>query len=131
MSDLEPKEPGEHCNARKSDGSGHCGHTAGWGTDHTGHGRCKYHGGSTPNQEKAIMEELSETAENVSVAYRLFTKHVKQKAEAGEFEDVDWAILDRIGRTSFDRSGNGPSEKREVTGEGGGGIVINLDDGDS
>lgn len=53
------------CGARKS-GGGTCGQVAGWGTDHTGYGHCKLHGGSTPNgrtfarlaQAKAEVERL-------------------------------------------------------------------------
>ena len=44
---LQKKEPGELCNARKSDGSGYCKQPAGFGTDHVGSGRCKYHGGAS------------------------------------------------------------------------------------
>jgi len=112
MSDLPPKEPDEHCNARKVDGSGYCQHTAGWGTDHTNHGRCKYHGGNTEAQEKSIIKELEDAAEDASVAIRLALKHEREAAEAGE--EVNWKKLDRLGRTAFDRTDNGPTEKREV-----------------
>lgn len=47
MSTLKKKEPDDHCNGRKRDGSGYCGQTAGWGTDHPGTGRCKWHGGAS------------------------------------------------------------------------------------
>ena len=36
------------CGAKKRQGPGLCGQTAGWGTDHPRKGRCKLHGGSTP-----------------------------------------------------------------------------------
>jgi hypothetical protein len=39
------------CNSRKKDGST-CRAFAGQGTDHPGVGRCKFHGGSTPNGRK-------------------------------------------------------------------------------
>lgn len=38
----------EKCGARKTDGSGTCEQPAGFGTDHVGAGRCKFHGGATP-----------------------------------------------------------------------------------
>lgn len=44
---LPSKEPDEHCNARTRSG-GYCKNRAGYGTDHVGVGRCKFHGGSTP-----------------------------------------------------------------------------------
>jgi hypothetical protein len=36
---------------------GVCGHARGWGTDHPGSGRCKLHGGSSPNGRKAAGKE--------------------------------------------------------------------------
>lgn len=41
-----------HCGATTRAG-GTCRNPAGKGTDHLGHGRCKNHGGSTPNHRKA------------------------------------------------------------------------------
>lgn len=43
-----PSPPPAKCGARTRHGSGTCAHTAGWGTDHPGYGRCKMHGGSSP-----------------------------------------------------------------------------------
>ena len=130
MTDLPKKDPDENCNARKSDGSGYCSHTAGWGTDHTGHGRCKYHGGSTPNQEKSLIDDLEDAAADAAVAYRLKLKHVRQQVEAGEHDDIDWQELDRLARTAFDRTGVGPSETRELKDESDGdgfGTTVILD----
>src|SRR6202035_4558885 len=53
---TEPKGTGAPCGAKKTNGSGLCGHAAGWGTDHPGFGRCKLHGGSVPNGIKAASE---------------------------------------------------------------------------
>lgn len=44
-----------HCGANKRQGEGTCTRPAGWGTDHAGFGRCKLHGGSTPNQSRAAQ----------------------------------------------------------------------------
>lgn len=131
MSDLPPKDPDEHCNARKTNGSGYCGHTAGWGTDHTGHGRCKYHGGSTQNQEKNLIEDLEDAAGDAAIAYKLKLKHIREKVEDDEFQEIDWQELDRLARTAFDRSGHGPTEKKEVEGDVTGEIIVNFDDADT
>lgn len=40
-----------HCGAKTRAGTP-CRRPAGWGTDHAGHGRCKLHGGNTPNGRK-------------------------------------------------------------------------------
>lgn len=45
-SDLIPKDPADgKCMARTNDGN-YCGQAQGWGTDHPGSGRCKFHGGN-------------------------------------------------------------------------------------
>lgn len=47
--DQSIKPSGKYCNARKkkSGGYGYCRQVAGYGTDHVGTGRCKFHGGSS------------------------------------------------------------------------------------
>ena len=141
MSDLDPREADEYCNARKTDGSGYCKHEAGWGTDHAGHGRCRFHGGNTQDQEKNLIDKLEDAAGDAAVAYKLRLKHIREKVEAGETEDIDWGEFDRLGRTVFDRAPNAPNkaEKRELehSGEVSGSlfelppeVTDNWDDGD-
>lgn len=48
---LPVRPPTQTCNARLSRGSGYCSNQAGKGTDHTGYGRCKLHGGLSPRDE--------------------------------------------------------------------------------
>ena len=129
--DLPPKEPGDKCNARKTDGSGYCQHAAGWGTDHTGVGRCKFHGGSTPDQEKGIINELEDAAEHSAVALRLQLKHLRESLEAGE--DVDPSELNQLAKTVLDRTPSAPNktETQEVTGEDGGPLMVIERNGDS
>jgi len=130
--DLPPKDADKYCNARKTDGSGYCQHTAGWGTDHTGTGRCRYHGGNTQAQEKGVISELEDAAEHASTALELQLKHIKQEIEKGE--EIDASELDRLARTVFDRSGYGPTEKQELehSGEGDDGeILIDFNDVDT
>jgi hypothetical protein len=50
------KNVGVTCGAKKRHG-GKCAMPAGWGTNHYGIGKCKLHGGSTPNQVKAAASE--------------------------------------------------------------------------
>ncbi|MGI5155791.1 hypothetical protein [Microbispora sp. CA-102843] len=51
------------CHGKKRDGSGtYCHRPAGWGTDHVGIGRCKLHGGSTPNHGTAARQEIARQA---------------------------------------------------------------------
>ena len=46
-----------HCGARNRTG-GTSGLTQGWGTDHPGVGRCRFHGGSSPNARRAAAEQI-------------------------------------------------------------------------
>jgi hypothetical protein len=41
----------------KTRAGGKCGRPKGWGTDHAGHGRCKFHGGASPSGRKAAGRE--------------------------------------------------------------------------
>lgn len=49
------------CGAERR-GGGECGRPAGWGTSHPGIGRCKNHGGSTPNHQRAAEREIAARA---------------------------------------------------------------------
>jgi hypothetical protein len=51
----------KRCDARTRKGT-FCSHPAGYGTDHLGRGRCRYHGGSTPSQRNHVAQ-----ADGVSV----------------------------------------------------------------
>lgn len=116
MNDLDPKDPDEKCNARRTDGSGYCKQPAGWGTDHQ-QGRCKFHGGATPDHEKHIIDELEDAAEHASTAFKLRLKHIRRQVENGDHDEIDWQELDRLGRNVLDRTGHGKGEKHEHTGE--------------
>lgn len=50
-----------HCGGKTRAG-GSCARPKGWGTDHPGTGRCKLHGGSTPNGRKSAQREQAVTA---------------------------------------------------------------------
>ena len=50
------------CGANKTNGGGTCKQPAGWDTDHTGHGRCKWHGGCTPSHVNAAKREALQEA---------------------------------------------------------------------
>jgi hypothetical protein len=127
MSDLPKRDADDKCNARKTDNSGYCEHRAGWGTEHTGVGRCKFHGGLTPNQERGIIDELEDGAQDAATALRLRLKHVRQAVEDGDAEDIDWSQVDRLARTVLDRTGHGKTETRELTGEDGDDIKVTSD----
>ena len=45
------------CGAKRLKVASKCRRPAGWGTDHAGRGRCKLHGGSTPDHRKAAARQ--------------------------------------------------------------------------
>lgn len=75
----------EQCGGTKRNGQP-CTQRAGYGTEHVGIGKCKFHGGCTPNHQKAAETELAKRA------VRTY----------GLDQEVDpWtALLDEIARTN-------------------------------
>lgn len=53
-------DDGPKCGAKKHQGDGRCGQTAGWGTDHVGYGPCKLHGGNTPTVRRGAERQRLE-----------------------------------------------------------------------
>lgn len=49
----------DHCGAARRSDNAPCQRPAGWGTDHVGLGRCKLHGGCTPNHVTAARKALA------------------------------------------------------------------------
>lgn len=45
------------CGAHARQSGAPCKRPAGWGTEHPGMGRCKLHGGNTPNHRKAVQRQ--------------------------------------------------------------------------
>jgi hypothetical protein len=57
----EPPRYAKICGATKPNGDP-CAHAPGWGTDHAGTGRCKYHCGATPTGKKSAQTEQARQA---------------------------------------------------------------------
>lgn len=66
--DNPPGHDGPRCLGGLRNRNGLCGQVAGWGTEHLGTGRCKLHGGSTPNHVKAAHTEQLERDASAAVA---------------------------------------------------------------
>jgi hypothetical protein len=84
---LVSKRAAAHCRATKRTG-GKCTMAAGWGTDHPGIGRCKWHGGCTPSHVKAAAQE----------EYRQLLGKPK---EINPFEAIMWCIRIRAGEVEW------------------------------
>lgn len=75
------------CGAKRRKG-GKCGMGAGWGTNHPGTGRCKLHGGSTPNHVKSAIGD----------EYRLL---LGKEMEINPFDALLWVIRIRAGEVQW------------------------------
>jgi hypothetical protein len=78
---------GNVCDAKKR-GGGLCGLAAGWGTDHPGIGKCKFHGGLAPNHVKAAAK--TELRRLLGV-----------EKEMNPFEAIMWCIRIRAGEVEW------------------------------
>lgn len=101
------------CGARNRKG-GRCGKPKGWGTDHVGSGRCKFHGGSSPsgrrfaNRERALDfargalgdavpgSPLDAMQEAVDLARGLVAWHRHELAEAGQLIGTSEDVAARV-----------------------------------
>ena len=69
------------CGATKRDGSGdECQLPAGWGTDHTGEGRCKHHGGASSGAPEGNTNSQTHGA---------FKEHFRSDLTDAEQEAID------------------------------------------
>jgi hypothetical protein len=110
-----------YCGANKRQGEGTCHRPAGWGTDHPGAGRCKLHGGSTPDHKKAAKVELARRAVDTYGLPREVTPdvalleevhrtagHVAWLAEVVakiEHDDLVWGKTEEAEKTATEFSG--------------------------
>jgi hypothetical protein len=60
MSEPAGSEGYERCGAKKKRGGGPCKLPAGHGTDHVGIGKCRRHGGNTPNHQASAEKVMAE-----------------------------------------------------------------------
>jgi hypothetical protein len=67
----------------KTRSGGRCGHPKGYGTDHVGSGRCKFHGGASPNGRKAATKEAALTFARGALGAEVDTSPIELMADAG------------------------------------------------
>jgi len=97
------------CLAQKKGGGGKCQLPAGFGTDHTGYGKCKWHGGSTPTHIKAAAKNEARILLGHPIdmnpldallwCIRLRAGEVKWLSERmAELQEKDWTVETMIGK---------------------------------
>lgn len=85
---LAPPRVGAKCNARKRNGGGRCQQPAGFGTDHSGYGHCKWHTGNTPSG--------IDFAERQMIEHRIQADTYGARRDVGPHE----ALLEEVQRTA-------------------------------
>jgi len=91
---------------------------------------CRFHGGEAPQVKKKAQERLNEMADSVTAELQGRLDDVFSRLDSAEDADEYVKLLRearQITTAILDRTGHGPSEKREITGEDGGAldVVIN------
>ena len=92
---------------------------------------CPMHGGSAPQVKKKAQDRLDEMADSVTANVQADIEDLQEEYDNTDDPEEKLAIVGemrKLLKLVLDRTGHGPSEKREITGEGGGGIVIDLGD---
>lgn len=109
------------CGATNRQGK-ECGHPAGWGTDHPGFGRCKNHGGSSPNGRKHAATLREEYWQRIVEMADPALARLAQLVDGAETDSVRLAAS----RDILDRAGLGARHVHEHTGPGGGPIPVEV-----
>ncbi len=122
-----PYDPDRHCGAHPDAENGPCRLVHGWGTKHLGSGRCRKHGGNTPNGERFARTEEARAAVrtyglpiDIDPAEALLQEvHRTAGAVAWLAEQVQAIEPGALvwGRTKH-RAGRGPEGPIDVTDEG-------------
>lgn len=84
---------------------------------------CYVHGGASSKVKKKAQERLNEMADPTTAHIQRDIEDLQAEYEAADDPETKLAILSEIRRLwkiILDRTGHGPSETRELTGEDGG-----------
>ena len=88
---------------------------------------CYQHGGAAGQVQKKAQERLDQMADDVTADIQSDIKDLQAEYDAADDPDEKLAILSelrKLWKVILDRTGHGPSEKREVTGGGGGPLEV-------
>ena len=93
---------------------------------------CYVHGGAAPQTQKKAQARLDEMADSVTADVQQRVDDLVDVYDAADPDEkpVIMREIRQLWRTVLDRTGHGPSEKRELTGEDGGPLMVIEGDGD-
>jgi hypothetical protein len=113
-----PREPDEkYCNGKKSKRANeYCEQAPGWGTNHPGIGRCKWHGGAAPNYEQKVTHLRAAAAVEVYGLPRDIDPHDALLEElARTAGHVDWL---RVQVGNLEHPGDTPDTQAKANNKG-------------
>lgn len=91
---AEPFDPDRHCGAHPDSPKGPCRAPKGRGTDHPGYGRCKHHGGNTPNGRVSGLRAMADDQMAAAAARVEFRRGISRHVDPAQ------ALLEEIARTA-------------------------------
>jgi len=126
MAETDPMADADRCTATASSTGERCKQPA-----IPGGNVCRFHGGSAEQVQKKAQERLDEMADAATKELQDRLSDVFDRMDDAD-DHAEFVKLLREARqlTTMltDRTGNGPTEKREVTGDGGGPVEVTLNE---
>jgi len=126
MADEDPMADPDRCTATASSTGKRCKQPAIRGSD-----VCRFHGGSAPQVQEKAQERLDEMADSVTADLQSRLDDVFGRLDRAEETDEYVKLLREVRQLTtsiLDRTDHGPTETREVTGEGGGPVQVEVNE---
>jgi len=90
---------------------------------------CRFHGGGAPQVEEKAQERLDRMADEVTAGFEERLDDLMDEYDTAEDPDTKVKLFREMRQcltSILDRAGHGPTETREVTGEGGGPLEVSI-----
>ncbi|WP_435075296.1 hypothetical protein [Halorubrum sp. HHNYT27] len=124
--DADPKADSDRCTATAKSTGDRCKQPA-----VPGGNVCRFHGGSAEQVQKKAQERLDEMADATTAKLQSRLDGVFGRLDEAEDHDQFVKLLREVRQLTtniLDRTDHGPTETREVTGDGGGPVEVTFDE---